>query len=163
VRPINGVRMWQQDDPTSLILYQQIRQSPSKHEYQAILRAARVLRRMGLWLLAADLMSTWTFKTATQPAPSPAAVATKTNGVHYSPLSTLDDFTSPGERQSAPDSTPPTPTPVLDEKAAREAKAAELLAKLKAKKAPHPVVSEKVQPTQFKEPDANSLLDSFGF
>ena len=58
---------------------------------------------------------------------------------------------------------PPTTT-VQDEKAAREAKAAELLKKLKAKKEETPVINEKKpEPTQFYEPDANSLLYSFGF
>ena len=68
----------------------------------------------------------------------------------------------------------PAPSTPDNTKLSREAQAAELLRKLKVKKtAPaegkgllgteKEMDKEKRQPTQFKEPDANSLLDSFGF
>jgi hypothetical protein len=61
---------------------------------------------------------------------------------------------------------PTAVTTPVDHEAARKAKAAALLMKLKAKKAKTEAPAESLKkppPTQFKEPDANSLLDSFGF
>ena len=162
VQPLEGVRTWQQDDPDTLTLYAQLRKRPSEWEYEAVLRAARILRRMGLWLLALELVRQWEF-IHPRPTASSAMVEREpvVNGVHATPSSAeppsmLDGFIS-------------SPAPVeQDEKAAREAKAAELLKKLKAKKeetsSSSDVLNEKKpKPTQFKEPDANSLLDSFGF
>jgi hypothetical protein len=62
-------------------------------------------------------------------------------------------------------------SPADKAKSDREAKAAELMAKLKAKKeaasgqASGDAGDEKKKkaPTQFKEPEASSILDSFGF
>ncbi|KAK1811360.1 regulator of (H+)-ATPase in vacuolar membrane [Friedmanniomyces endolithicus] len=169
VRPLKGVRMWWQDDPATMVLYRRLRKVPSEHEYQAVLRAARVLRRMGLWMLAIDLVSNWTFVTAdAYPPPVQIAAGTEANGAHHEPTSMLDGFAGPEEPLALPVETKSPAPPVLDEKAARQAKAAELLAKLKAKKetaSPSPAVAseKKAQPTQFKEPDPSSLLDSFGF
>ncbi|KAK1810500.1 regulator of (H+)-ATPase in vacuolar membrane [Friedmanniomyces endolithicus] len=170
VRPLKGVRKWWQDDPATLVLYRRLRKIPSEHEYQAVLRGARVLRRMGLWVLAVDLVSKWTFVMAdAHPPLVQTPVGVEANGIHDEPTSMLDGFTGPEEPLALPVETEsPAPPPVLDEKAARQAKAAELLAKLKAKKetaSPSPAVAseKKAQPTQFKEPDPSSLLDSFGF
>ena len=169
VKPLEGVRTWQQDDPHTLTLYRHLRKVDSEHEYDAILRAARILRRMGLWLLALELVNQWEFK---PPPVMPSSIITQkaaTNGVHEAPPAMLDDFTGSTQMKEPPSMldgfTAPQPAPpVQDEKAAREAKAAELLKKLKAKKEEIHVISEKkAEPTQFKEPDANSLLDSFGF
>ncbi|KAK0988780.1 regulator of (H+)-ATPase in vacuolar membrane [Friedmanniomyces endolithicus] len=169
VRPLNGARKWWQDDPATLVLYRQLRKVPSEHEYQAVLRAARVLRRMGLWVLAVDLVSNWTFVSAdAHPPPVESADGTATNGIHQEPTSLLDGFAGPEEPLALPVDTESPAPPVMDEKAARQAKAAELLAKLKAKKetassSPAVASETKAQPTQFKEPDPSSLLDSFGF
>ncbi|KAK0943223.1 regulator of (H+)-ATPase in vacuolar membrane [Friedmanniomyces endolithicus] len=170
VRPLKGIRMWWQDDPAALMLYRQLRKIPSEHEYQAVLRGARVLRRMGLWVLAVDLVSKWTFVSTDAHLPLvQTPVGAEANGIHDEPTSILDGFAGPEEPLALPvDTDSPAPPPVLDEKAARQAKAAELLAKLKAKKetaSPSPAVAseKKAQPTQFKEPDPSSLLDSFGF
>ena len=167
VQPLEGVRNWHQDDPNTLTLYKHLRKNTSEYEYDAILRAARILRRIGLWLLALELVSQWEFKPQQRDNSQTTMKEPVVNGIHAAsqgalnnvrtaddkePPSTLDGFTSP-----------PT-TAVQDEKAAREAKAAELLKKLKAKKEEMPVIDEKKpEPTQFHEPDANSLLDSFGF
>ncbi|KAK1085160.1 regulator of (H+)-ATPase in vacuolar membrane [Friedmanniomyces endolithicus] len=170
VRPLKGVRKWWQDDPAALVFYRQLRKIPSEHEYQAVLRGARVLRRMGLWVLAVDLVSKWTFVSTDAHLPLvQTPVGAEANGIHDEPTSILDGFAGPEEPLALPvDTESPAPPPVLDEKAARQAKAAELLATLKAKKetastSPDMASEKKAQPTQFKEPDPSSLLDSFGF
>lgn len=168
VQPLEGVRTWQQDDPNTLTLYRNLRKMPSEYEYEAVLRAARILRRMGLWLLALELVSQWEFKPSQPSTTGFAEPKPVVNGIYDAPPSTLDDFTQhvqPKEPPSMLDDFTSPPAPLADDKAAREAKAAELLKKLKAKKEESvPVINEKKpEPTQFKEPDANSLLDSFGF
>lgn len=197
VEPLGNAvpKTWQQDDPSTLLLYGALRGSvrPSEHEYGAVLRAARILRRMGLWLLALDLVSSWKFL-AVPPQSSTLlaneAAAAITNGVHAMEISEkqvteapsapslLDGFTdTPAPpTASAPSlldnfSGPDTVQPIVqDENAARAAKAAEMLKKLKAKKdvaasakSDETQQQKKPEPTQFKEPDANTLLDSFGF
>lgn len=205
-------RHWQQDDPLTLKLYQHLRDRPAKrgrtgqmgtspslggeqHEYRAVLRAARILRKMGLWLLALELVSTWHFKPVAKPPPNDSSTngngVEEINGVHDMPAaapSMLDGFETPSTKSEAPKSMldnfeapkPPTaPKSLLDDfgslslqppadkaKADREAKAAELMAKLKSKKeqpGKAPPKEEKKAPTQFEEPGANSILDSFGF
>jgi hypothetical protein len=205
-------RHWQQDDPLTLELYKHLRDKPAKrdqngqrkaskslggerHEYRAVLRAARILRKMGLWLLALELVSTWHFKAVATPdikdeGANGNSVST-TNGIHDEPAaapSMLDDFTNPPTKSEAPKSmlhdfdapkSASEPKSLLDDfgslsmqsspdkdKSDRQAKAAELMAKLKAKKeqAGKPAAEgEKKARTQFREPDANSILDSFGF
>lgn len=177
VEPLEGVRTWHQDDPNSLTLYKQLRKGESEYEYEAVLRAARVLRRMGLSLAALELVSQWDFKESASPhVLSHRQHAIPVNGmVEHSiasePPSMLDGVAK--ESRSALSKEPPSmldgfaaseATPDND-KAAREARAAELMKKMKAKKeAAQPVINEKKPPpTQFKEPDASSLLDNFGF
>lgn len=203
---------WQQDDPLTLELYQHLRDRPAKrgqigqrktptslggeqHEYRAVLRAARILRKMGLWILALELVSKWHFKPPVTPLPNTDGTngnaAHDTNGVHTEPVappSMLDDFAAPTTKVEAPKSMlddfhapkpPAAPKSLLDgfgslslespadkAKSEREAKAAELMAKLKARKeqaGKPPAEDEKKAPTQFKEPAASSILDSFGF
>ena len=176
IRPLTGVRYWEQDDPRTMVLYRQLRHDKSEQEeYLAVLRAARILRRMGFWMLALEMVKGWEFKhvsSASHASGETASIEATTNGVHHerptsedhaaSAPSLLDSFSS--SPASAPEAE------VVDEKSSREAKAAALLAKLQAKKAQSqqpPSAEEKERPkpppTQFKEPDANSLLDSFGF
>ena len=205
-------RHWQQDDPLTLKLYQHLRDKPAKrartgqresspslggeqHEYRAVLRAARILRKMGVWLLALELVSTWHFKPAATPPPNVSSTngngVEDINGTNDEPAaapSMLDDFETPPMKSEAPKSmlddfeapkAPSAPKSLLDDfgslslqspaekaKADREAKAAELMAKLKAKKEQTGKAvpeGEKKAPTQFKEPESNSILDSFGF
>jgi hypothetical protein len=150
---------------------------------------------MGLWLLALELVSTWHFKPVATLLPEDSSAngngVEDTNGVHDKPAaapSMLDDFEPPATKIEAPKSmlddfeAPKPPSALrslLDDfgslslqspgdkaKADREAKAAELMAKLKAKKekaGKAPAGGEKKAPTQFKEPESNSILDSFGF
>ncbi|EME45919.1 hypothetical protein DOTSEDRAFT_70064 [Dothistroma septosporum NZE10] len=178
VTPLEGlVKTWEQDDPVTMSLYRQLRGSvPSEHEYDAVLRSARIFRRMGLWLSALELVSQWEFKHV---ATTTRTSQTDVVGVETGPKSILDDFADLNISKPTPVKQEPLslldgfsdPAPPVDGKAAREAKAAELLAKMKAKKAganaaPKAEVTEekpKREPTQFKEPDSNSLLDNFGF
>ena len=194
VRPLTGVRSWESDDPHSLTLYKQLRKQESQWEWEAVLRAARLLRKMGLWFAAVELVRGWEFRDPKETLLEQARTSeeVQTNGVaapeSTAPPSILDDFTSstpaqPAQPPSMLDDFSPTPVqppqppsmldgfassspaPQKDEKASREAKAAELLKQLKAKKesASEKVQEEKRQPTQFQEPSADSLLDSFGF
>ncbi|KAK4569470.1 regulator of (H+)-ATPase in vacuolar membrane [Recurvomyces mirabilis] len=177
IKPLDGVRNWQQDDPRTMVLYRQLRKGRSEQEeYRAVLRAARILRRMGFWVLALEMVKGWEFKhvaaAATHANGETASAETTTNGIHHERPSAEDPAANaPSLLDSF--SSPPAAAPeveVIDEKPSREAQAAALLAKLQAKKAqaqPVPTMAEKEKskppPTQFKEPDANSLLDSFGF
>ncbi|KXT16619.1 hypothetical protein AC579_6669 [Pseudocercospora musae] len=172
VEPLRGIRKWTQDEPTTLLLYKQLRQAPSDNEYDAVLRAARVLRKKGEWLLALDIVQRWEFKSAQNQARPVHAPRTNglVDGIHQElPDRTLaSQVLSPEPPSFLGGFAEPKAAQPVDEKAAREAKAAELLAKLKAKKedsiasAP-PTEKKRAEPTQFKEPDANSLLDTFGF
>lgn len=202
IRPIEDVqadgedskpqlRRWEQDDPATLLLYSNIRTSSSSstQEYKAVLRAAGVLRRMGLMLIALELVSQWKFAQPIQQTIAPTAAATaaqpaKTSGTPNEPPSMLNDFTSLAVQAPARSETNSpsiltgfaTPEPVkaaesapVDEQTERQKKAAELMARLKAKKEQSTTTAKAVfnekkpEPTQFKEPEANSLLDSFGF
>lgn len=172
VMPLEGVKVWHQDDPLTMLLYKHLRTTPSEHEYDAVLRSARILRRMGLWLLALELVSRWEFKHIQASNTNLGQGANVvTNGVHEETSSEKAEAPQPQQREppSMLDSFAEPPQQPTDEKAAREAKAAELLAKMRAKKkgdasttAP-PLNEKKAEPTQFKEPDPNSLLDNFGF
>nr|POE92361.1 atp-dependent dna helicase recq [Quercus suber] len=185
VKPLEGVVMWWQDDPLTLLLYKELRKTaPSEvDEYAAVMRATRILRRMGLSLMALDLVKNWMFAQAPTSISreDKASTADLNNGVLHAEgssgqSSVLDTFISPGSQEPNTKQAPPsfldpftTQAPVVDEKAAREAKAAELLAKLRAKKSTVNNADDakrdtpKREPTQFKEPDTNSLLDNFGF
>lgn len=184
VQVMDGVRTWHQDDPSTLMLYRHMRDKEgvalgTEAEYRAVLRAAKILRRMGLWLLALELVRNWRF---TSPVIPPAITTTlaevntgtqTANGDTPEHKSVLDGFTEtspPSNRSASPAifdavSRESSPAPD-DDKAARQAKAAELLRKLQAKKRGGNAgidQEKKPPPTQFKEPDASSLLESFGF
>ncbi|GAB7366144.1 hypothetical protein MBLNU230_g7706t1 [Neophaeotheca triangularis] len=187
---------WRRDDPLALVLYRELGVVLPEHEYEAVLRGEKVLRRMGLDLIALDLVGRWEFKAATAVqtevveglseadadadtvVEAPATSNGTTAPTDGEPKSMLDDFAAasappPAEPPSMLDSFNNQPAPAVaesDEKAEREAKAAALMAKMKAKKDGQNATSgddarekRKPPPTQFKEPDANSLLDSFGF
>lgn len=208
-------RRWQQDDPLTMQLYHHLRTTSTrpgrangtvslrveKDENVAVLRSARILRRMGLWILALDLVSTWTFSTPASAvevkdthiiADREPATADPSNGIPSildgfssdpapaqingasQPKSMLDDFSTPPIAAPAKSmlDNPAMPAPGVSAadqaKRDREAKAAELMAKLKAKKAggadggKGDRDEQKKAPTQFKEPDARSMLNSFG-
>ena len=198
-------RRWQQDDPLTVQLYHHLRATSrksgrtvslgaEKDEYTAVLRSARILRRMGLWIMALDLVSGWTFSkpapvdhiedtpavaknsspTAAEPANEAPSMLDRfssdtapSNGASQQ-KNMLDDFSTPAPVDDS--ASPAPPISAADQaKRDREAKAAELMARLKAKKAgiadgaKKDGDSEKKAPTQFKEPEASSILDNFGF
>lgn len=163
VEPFEGVTTWQQDEPAALDLYKVLRRTPSQHEYKAVLRGARITRRMGLWLSALQLVSQWRFVAPTtsnsEDAATHGAVRNEKSQTASTP-SMLDEFAAEEPTSK------PADTKEEDDLASRQEKAAALLEKMKEKKAAATtlVVNEKKpEPTQFKEPEANSLLDSFGF
>jgi hypothetical protein len=168
-------KRWQQDHPDVMTLYKQVRSTPSDYEYQAVLRSARVLQRMGLWSLSLGLVAGWEFARPSTVAATSHGQNLGANGVDdhiKSPEATAASVavpTSATDSSSLLDAFSQPPNAIVsaeDDQAARKAKAAELLLKLKAKKdkvVPPSDVVKKPPPTQFKEPEANSLLDSFGF
>lgn len=180
VEPLQGVkqRTWRQDDPSTLMLYALLRRTGSKYEYDAVLRAARVLRRMGLWLLALELVRNWQFypppALSSNFAHEPQYLEPSSKNAIGNSLPSLLDHTTGAEstsRAQAPLSildgfTSPVADPA--DSASREAKAAELFAQINAKKNIAAVIddekrSQKKELTQFHEPDPNSLLEKFGF
>jgi hypothetical protein len=141
------------NDPALVVLYKQIRekslqtikgatQLPPTAEWNFVLRNARLYDRMGCDLLALDLVSHWEFLRAELPSANkqiPARLGVE--AVDYrkflrrrSSLVVADLPLSPN--LSTNDVRSPTIT------------------QAKVKKPP---------PTTFQEPNANSLLDSFGF
>ncbi len=132
------------DDPALVILYAQLRQKTlqtlrgaskvtPKVEWELVLHSARLYGRMGCDLLGLDLVRNWEFL-----QPRPTTLAEQREGVH--PLKML------GRRSSLVVADLPL-SPIADK----------LPADLKTGGMP------KMQPTVFEEPDASSLLDSFGF
>jgi hypothetical protein len=145
------------NDPALVVLYQQIRekslqtikgatQVPPTAEWSFVLRNARLYDRMGCDLLALDLVSHWEFLRA----PPPRAMPTRFD-------QTATDYRKLLRRRS---SLVIADLPVRD------------LPQDIVKSPPLPKASkqnskqqqqEQRKPTNFEEPDANSLLDSFGF
>lgn len=144
------------NDPALVVLYKQLREKTlqtlkgasqiSPHaEWNFILRNARLYDRMGCDLLAVDLVRHWEFLQG-PPAQATKEAAPKLHedGVDYrkmlrrrSSLVVADMPIQAAEKQTS--ATPSKP---------------EQQQKLSQSKPP---------PTAFTEPDANSLLDSFGF
>lgn len=138
------------NDPALVVLYKQLRektlqtlkgasQIPPQAEWNFVLRNARLYDRMGCDLLALDLIRHWEFL---QGPPSPqeaedVSTELQEHGVDYSKMlrrrSSLVVADMPVKTE---EEAPPAAPP---------------------KPKPQP------PPTQFTEPDANSLLDSFGF
>ncbi|OQO06481.1 hypothetical protein B0A48_08264 [Cryoendolithus antarcticus] len=159
-------------------------------EYEAVLRSARILRRQGLLLQALELVKTWEFAPAGRHSPENvdddeqhvngiAERGKATSEIPSREEGQSDPLVATANRAAPPakslldefdDAVPPptVPTPQGTAKGVRETKAAELLAKMKAKKAAAAgstdgQVAVKEKPTQFDEPAASSILDSFGF
>ena len=138
------------NDPALVVLYKQLRektlqtlkgasQIPPRAEWNFVLRNARLYDRMGCDFLALDLVRHWEFL---QGPPSPqeakdVSAELQENGVDYRKMlrrrSSLVVADMPVKTE---EEAPPAAPP---------------------KPKPQP------PPTQFTEPDANSLLDSFGF
>ncbi|KAF2722534.1 hypothetical protein K431DRAFT_283958 [Polychaeton citri CBS 116435] len=178
----DGIKDWQQDDPATLILYKQLRNGEKKEELMYVLKALRILQKMGLVIPAMQLAARYSF--GKPPAVSSATVMQpskiEANGASQNDVSSLlDDFSTSNKTNTFDTSDGPTATDAPQQsvdgsKADRETQAAELLKKLRAKKNDSGDATqaagtksipekEKRAPTQFKEPDTGSLLDSFGF
>ncbi|KAJ5581798.1 RAVE complex protein Rav1 C-terminal [Penicillium sp. DV-2018c] len=152
------------NDPALVVLYHQLRAKSlqtlkgaskvrPREEWEFVIRNARLYDRMGCDFLALDLVRHWEFlgELPTQDSLKPnTSLETAENGVDYRKLlrrrSSLVVADMPVRRAdvsvqaAAPEPTPRDTTEKEEQK-------------------PKP----KPPPTMFHEPDANSLLDSFGF
>jgi hypothetical protein len=156
-------------------------------EWQFILHTAGLYQRMGCDLLALDLVKTWEFLTPpTQPPPTSRALSPRVESPNYSTLHPLPIFgQSPlalqgfdidphkvlrrrsslvvadlplvGRRRSAVGDG----SAIEEEEKERNGVGVDTAVNEAGKK--EEKVKAKPPPTQFQEPDANSLLDSFGF
>ncbi|KAF2274080.1 WD repeat protein-like protein [Westerdykella ornata] len=180
------------DDPALVVLYKQLREKSLqtlrgatmvhlREEWDFVIHTANLYQRMGCDLLALDLVKSWDFLTPSR-SQLFAHVRPRSPAVHHeptpTPLPSTQTFADLGfdarkllRRRSSL---------VIDDISTRE-RIKELVAAAKAsqegakedekkkeekererEKEKHAEV-KKPPPTQFQEPDANSLLDSFGF
>lgn len=152
------------NDPALVVLYQQLREKTLQtlkgasqvrpvEEWEFVLRNARLYDRMGCDLLALDLVCHWEFlggPPTSKTLQNQPALELQENGVDYRKLL---------RRRS---SLVVADMPVrLAESASVSADAEETPATVETKQQEPP--KPKPPPTMFHEPDANSLLDSFGF
>lgn len=140
------------NDPALVVLYKQLRektlqtlkgasQVPAQAEWNFILRNARLYDRMGCDLLALDLVRHWEFLGG---APSPKSVQDISTELHENGV----DYRKMLRRRSSL---------VVADMPIRPAVSQEPTSPVDPKPKPKP------PPSTFHEPDANSLLDSFGF
>lgn len=148
-------RSYLSNDPALVVLYRQIRekslqtlkgatQIPPADEWAFVLRNARLYDRMGCDLLALDLVAHWEFLRTPPRRVSTSAFTAKAD----------TDYRKLLRRHSS-------------------LVIADLPVQLPAEMAPHvdgddsPTATKpskpQAKPSTFEEPDANSLLDSFGF
>ncbi|OJJ35113.1 hypothetical protein ASPWEDRAFT_492490 [Aspergillus wentii DTO 134E9] len=136
------------NDPALVVLYKQLRektlqtlkgasQVPAREEWDFVIRNARLYDRMGCDLLALDIVRHWEFLGVPPPAKDESKA--EENGVDYTKLL---------RRRSSL---------VVADLPIRGGPAQEPKTPAEPPKKPQP------PPTTFHEPDANSLLDSFGF
>lgn len=144
-------RSYLSNDPALVVLYNQLRektlqtlkgasQVPALAEWNFILRNARLYDRMGCDLLALDLVRHWEFLSG-PPLPTIAKDLShelKENGVDYRKML---------RRRSSLVVADMPPKPAISN----------------GPKSPTSPQKPKPPPTNFHEPDASSLLDSFGF
>ncbi|CAL5871667.1 uncharacterized protein PFLUO_LOCUS5920 [Penicillium psychrofluorescens] len=147
------------NDPALVILYQQLREKTlqtlkgasqvhPREEWNFVLRNARLYDRMGCDLLALDLVRRWEFL---HPLPPRTPAQVQEDGVDYRKLLR--------RRSSLVVADMPVRRPAVTT-TSQALKAAETEEDDQAKQQPQ---KPKPPPTVFHEPDANSLLDSFGF
>lgn len=149
------------NDPALVVLYQQLREKTlqtlkgasqvrPREEWEFVLRNARLYDRMGCDLLALDLVRHWEFLGA---PPVPKTLQTQP-ALDFQDGSV--DYRKLLRRRS---SLVVADLPVRLAEAAKAADAKDTSAVEDSNKQSKP----KPPPTMFHEPDANSLLDSFGF
>ncbi|KAJ9667643.1 regulator of (H+)-ATPase in vacuolar membrane [Coniosporium apollinis] len=187
--PKQGSKSFLTDDPALVVLYRQLRERSQMtlkgavmvagaEEWGFVMHTARLYERMGCDLLALDLVRTWEFLAPPpQPlAPLPTKMPSHSQRGHqqtYAP-SALDGYDiDPRKllrrRSSLVVADLPTREAIKAASIAEDGETEtdgevngaskeemrEAVAKVEEKRKP--------PPTQFQEPDANSLLDSFGF
>ncbi|KAL9623679.1 MAG: hypothetical protein Q9160_002135 [Pyrenula sp. 1 TL-2023] len=173
------------NDPALVVLYHQLREKTlqtlrgasmikPREEWDFLIRNAKLYSRMGCDLLALDLVRNWEFLKPAPPSiphsrpplPSPSLSKTSVDGKRPDPRLLLrrrsslvvDDLPSPtamGPGFSPSAAGFPSIAQSIDGRKEELTDDGED----RAKQAPKP----KPPPTVFEEPDANSLLDSFGF
>lgn len=178
------------DDPALVVLYKQLRErslqtlrgavmvSP-RAEWEFVIHTAEIYERMGCDLLALDLVRNWEFLLPSPPKPAPLTPAAvpqspmKLPGASQSSL--LDAFdVDPRKllrrRSSLVVADLPTRESVRNalqepvEESDEEEESEDDMKQSQEKEKPEPSDEKKKPlPTQFHEPDTNSLLDSFGF
>lgn len=174
------------DDPALVVLYKQLRDKSlqtlrgalslnPRSEWDFVLHTAGLYERMGCDLLALDLVKTWEFLTPPSHPPSTTASSRVMEG---------GPVNSPSYLQGAPsalDGYEIDPRKVLRRRSSLVVADLPVLTHVnreghektieesgdesdeEEKNGKEAVEKKKPLPTQFKEPDANSLLDSFGF
>jgi hypothetical protein len=170
------------DDPALVVLYKQLREKSLltlrgatmiglREEWDFVLHTANLYERMGCDVLALDLVKTWEFLT-----PPPSKIAP--GRPPLSPVMPRESFRANGMNQSAKDFEF-DPRKLLRRRSslvvadlpAREHVREGLQAEgVREEESSDEEVQEKKEeekkkppPTQFKEPEASSLLDAFGF
>lgn len=177
------------DDPALIVLYKQLRDKSlqtlrgalslnPRAEWEFVLHTAGLYERMGCDLLALDLVKTWEFLIPPSHPPSSTTASSRVaeGGPVRSPSyhlqgapSALDGYDiDPRKVLRRRSSLVVADLPVLThvngdghEKAIDESGDESDEEERDGKE--EGVAKRKPPPTQFKEPDANSLLDSFGF
>lgn len=152
------------NDPALVVLYQQLREKTlqtlkgasqvrPREEWEFVLRNARLYDRMGCDLLALDLVRHWEFLGG---PPTPRTLQTQP-ALDFQDGGVGVDYRKLLRRRSSL---------VVADLPARLVKAAKASADAKDSSAVEDSDKQakpKPPPTMFHEPDANSLLDSFGF
>jgi hypothetical protein len=181
------------DDPALVVLYKQLRDkslqtlrgalslSP-RNEWDFVLHTSRLYERMGCDLLALDLVRTWEFlQPPAQPPPTPSLktrpgaisdhMPRKSSSFLGQPPSALDSYDiDPRKVMRRRSSLVVADLPILShhsqthEYVIREHEKEPDGDNMKdEEKTKTNGETKKPPPTAFKEPDMNSLLDSFGF
>ncbi|RDI89534.1 hypothetical protein Vi05172_g77 [Venturia inaequalis] len=174
------------DDPALVVLYKQLRDKSlqtlrgalslnPRAEWEFVLHTAGLYERMGCDILALDLVKTWEFLTPPSHPPSTTASSrvmeggpVKTPSYSQGAPSALDGYDIDPKkllrrRSSLVVADLPVLTHVDREGHERVIDESGDESDEEENKNRQEDVKRKPPPTQFKEPDANSLLDSFGF
>lgn len=154
IAPNLNSKLFLTDDPALIVLYAQLRQKTlqtlrgaskvtPKVEWEFVLHNARLYDRMGCDLLGLDLVRNWEFLL-------PGASLKPELGGEINPLKMLKRRSSLVVAD--------LPVSPMSPRVLGEAKSAGIMSPTGEKKP-----KAQPPPTMFEEPDASSLLDSFGF
>ncbi|EMD60047.1 hypothetical protein GGP41_009455 [Bipolaris sorokiniana] len=173
------------DDPALVVLYKQLREKSlqtlrgatmigMREEWDFVLHTAGLYDRMGCDVLALDLVKTWEFLLPPPPS-TKKSQATGDRVPLLSPTMPRESSDTHGRNSSAEDfdfdprkllrrrsSLVVADLPVREFKKG-ESQAAPLKEEGDSEQEKEKEEKKKPPPTQFNEPDANSLLDAFGF